>query len=293
MRRRGFLGIGLGALAGAWATTAHAGAGGIDEANLEAAMRGIERDSGGRLGVALVEVGAGRRFAYRGGERFPMCSTFKALLAAAVLQRVDRGEERLDRRVAVTAADIVPGSLFTATRAGGDAAVLDLCEATMTLSDNAAANLLLPSIGGPEGFTRFARSIGDPVTRLDRIEPALNEAAVGDLRDTTTPEAMARSFETLVFGDVLTPSSRGTLTRWLIDNRTGGDRLRAGLPAGWGVGDKTGVGENGTTNDVAVLWPPDGPALILACYLTQSRLDAAGRNAIHANVARAVATAVG
>lgn len=292
MLRRSFLGLGLVALA------VRPGPALAEETDpafalLSADVTDLETKSGGRLGLALIEVGGPRRWSARGGERFPVCSTFKTVLAAAVLARVDRGEEQLDRRVAVAASDVVVNSPFAQSRAGGEASVRDLCEAAMTLSDNTAANLLLPSVGGPEGLTRYARVIGDAAFRLDRTEPALNEAAPGDPRDTTTPEAMAATVEKLVFGEILSPASRGALTRWLIDGRTGAKRLRAGLPKDWMTGDKTGVGENGTLNDVAAVWPPDARPLILACYLTGSTLDAAGRDATLAATAAAVARALG
>ncbi|PZQ16147.1 MAG: class A beta-lactamase [Ancylobacter novellus] len=287
MRRRTVLAGGVAFFACGARSGARAQGAASAPARFAETIKALEARSGGRLGVALLEVGGGLRLAHRGGERFPMCSTFKALLAAAVLARVDRGEETTDRRIEIPASAILDGSPFSSARAGADASVAELCEASMTLSDNAAANLLLPSVGGPQGLTRFLRSIDDPVTRLDRIEPALNEAAPGDPRDTTSPAAMAATLATLVFGETLTPFSRGALVRWLIDARTGGKRLRAGLPPDWTAGDKTGAGPNGTTNDVAVLWPPAGQPLVLACYLTGSALDAAGRDAIHADVARA------
>lgn len=291
MRRRTVLGLGLAALAAARGELVRA-----EEnpgARFAAALEAIEARSGGRLGVALVEVGGSRRWSFRGRERFPMCSTFKTPLAAAVLARVDSGEETLSRRLPVAPGDIVENSPFATARAGQDASIGDLCEAAVTLSDNTSANLLLATLGGPEGLTRFLRSTGDPTTRLDRIEPALNEAAPGDPRDVTTPEAMAATVERLLFGEVLTPASRGALIRWLVDSRTGARRLRAGLPKGWTVGDKTGVGENGTSNDVAAAWPAEGQPLILACYLTGAKLDAAGRDAVHADVARAAVAALG
>lgn len=293
MRRRTLLACGAAALAVAGRLPAHAQS--VDDARdrFAAALDAIEAKSGGRLGVALIEVGGGRRWSSRGSERFPMASTFKALLAAAVLARVDRGEETLQRRLPVKSADILPHSPFAQARVGQEASVGDLCEAAVALSDNASANLLLETIGGPDGLTKFLRSIGDPASRLDRIEPGLNEAAPGDPRDTTTPEAMATTVEALVFGEVLSPSSRGALTRWLVDSTTGLARLRAGLPKGWSAGDKTGSGENGTANDVAVIWPPNGASLVLASYLTGSTLDAAGRDAVHADVARAAVAAIG
>ena len=168
----------------------------------------------------------------------------------------------------------------------------ELCSATVSLSDNTAANLLLARHGGPAGFTAFVRSLGDGTTRLDRTEPTLNEAKVGDPRDTTTPLAMLQTLQKLVLGDVLTAPSRAWLQRWLVETSTGDKRLRAGVP-GWKVGDKTGTaGDSGTANDVAVLWPPAGGAPVLVtCYLTRSTAKPEQRDAAIAQVARAVAAA--
>jgi len=169
----------------------------------------------------------------------------------------------------------------------------ELCAATVSLSDNAAANLLLARHGGPAAFTAFVRSLGDGTTRLDRTEPALNEAQVGDPRDTTTPLAMLRTMQKLVLGDALTPASCAWLQRWLVETSTGDQRLRAGVP-GWKVGDKTGTaGDSGTANDIGVLWPPGGAAPVLVtCYLTRSTASPAQRDAAIAQVARAVAAVV-
>ncbi len=258
-----------------------------------AEIAAIERDSGGRLGIAVHDTGSGWRASWRPGERFPMCSTFKFLLVAATLGRVDRGQEQLARKVRVTKADLLPTSPYTEKHVGHSATVGGLCEATMIFSDNAAANLLLPAIGGPKGLTAFARGLGDRVTRLDRNEPALGEAAPGDPRDTTTPEAMAGNLQHLLLGTVLKPRSRALLTGWLIDNRTGGKRLRAGLPSGWRIGDKTGSGSNGTSNDIAIIWPERRPPLLIASYLTGSTLAPDPRDALHARVAEALVRALG
>lgn len=248
----------------------------------------LERAAGGRLGVALLDTGDGRRAGWRDDERFPMCSTFKALLAGAVLQGVDRGRIGLHRTVAVRADDLVAHSPYVETRVtDGGATVSDLCRATVILSDNAAANLLLPLVGGPEGLTAFLRGIGDPVTRLDRWEPALNEAAAGDPRDTTSPRAMVDSLNALLFGRALRAPSRAMLAAWLIDNRTGDGRIRAGAPAEWTVGDKTGTCGNGTAADVAVLYPPGRAPLLLAVYAHGTGMrDAPAMDALHADVAR-------
>lgn len=253
----------------------------------------IETGSGGRLGVAVLDTGTGERAGHREHERFPLCSTFKLLAAAAVLARVDAGQDRLDRRIAYDRADLVAYSPVTGPRVGeGGLTLAELCEAAMILSDNTAGNLLLAALGGPAGLTAYARSLGDETTRLDRIEPELNEALPGDPRDTTTPAAMLANLETLLLGDALRAASRERLTRWMLDSRTGGARLKAGLPSSWRVGDKTGTGERGTANDVAVAWPTDRPPVLVAAYLTEATAAPEGRNAALAGVGVAIAAAL-
>jgi beta-lactamase class A len=253
----------------------------------------IESESGGRLGVAALDTLTEARFGHRADERFPMCSTFKLLAAAAILARVDAKQERLDRLIEFAAADVVVNSPVTKDHVGAPGMSLEeLCEAAMTMSDNTAGNLLLASLGGPEGLTAYARSLGDTVTRLDRIEPELNEATPGDVRDTTTPAAMVANMRALTLDKALSATSREQLVRWLIGNKTGDTRLRAGLPAGWRVGDKTGSGERGTTNDVGVFWPPDRAPVIVSIYLTQTAASPTQRNATLAAVGRAVASAL-
>jgi beta-lactamase class A len=273
--------------------------GGLDRAGaasgLSDALAGelarIEAESGGRLGVAVLDTLTGAQVGHRADERFPMCSTFKLLAAAAVLARVDAGLERLDRRFRFEATDVVVNSPVTKDRIGGNGVSLaELCEAAMTVSDNTAGNLILASLGGPDGLSAYARALGDPVTRLDRNEPALNEAVPGDPRDTTTPLAMLSNLRTLVLGTALSGTSREQLTAWLIGNKTGDTRLRAGLPKDWRVGDKTGSGERGTTNDVGLIWPSQRAPIIVAIYLTGTPAKGEERNATLAAVGRAVAS---
>ena len=263
-------------------------------AGLAEAFARIEAGSGGRLGVALHD-GQGHRLAgQRDDERFPMCSTFKFLLAATVLQAVDQGRLRLDQRVPVAASDLLPHSPETALHVGTRGmSVAELCRATLIWSDNAAANLLLPWVGGPAGVTGFVRAGGDALTRHDRLEPEVNLFVPGDDRDTTTPAAMAGNLRRYLVGDVLSPASRAQLAAWLRDNRTGDDRLRAGLPAGWTVGDKTGSNGRDITNDIAIPWPPGGrEPVFLAAYLQGATGPDEARDAALAAVARAVAAAL-
>ena len=253
-------------------------------------IKRLETQSGGRLGVCVLQTATGSRHDYRGDERFPMCSTFKALAAAAVLARVDAGKERLTRRIAFDASRVVANSPVTEKHAGdGGMTLAEICEAAVTRSDNTAGNLMLDDIGGPSALTAFARTLGDQVTRLDRNEPSLNEALPDDPRDTTTPNAMAANLKALLLGtEALLPASREQLAAWLIANKTGDARLRAGVPHDWRVGDKTGSGERGTANDVAVVWPSSGAPVIVAVYLTGAGVAAAQQNGIIASVGRAV-----
>lgn len=254
----------------------------------------LEARSRGRLGVAVLDTADGKTFAHRGDERFAMCSTFKALVAGLVLKRVDRGQERLDRQIPYGPGVLLAHSPATERHVGQGMTVGALCEATVTLSDNAAANLLLHTFGGPPALTAFLRGLGDTVTRLDGYEPGLNVVRPGEIHDTTSPAAMLASLRALTLGPVLSPASRQQLVAWLVANQTGDKRLRAGLPNDWKVGDKTGSwgdGKVGTTNDIAVIWPPGRPPLLITAYLSRSALDDDGRNAVIAEVARLVVAA--
>jgi beta-lactamase class A len=258
-----------------------------DAANQIAA---IEARLGGRIGVAALDTGSGKRFDYRAEERFPMCSTFKFLAAAAVLKRVDEKQEQLDRFVSYDAKDILEYAPVTkAHLKEGGMTLGALCEAAIEQSDNTAGNLLLDAIGGPAGVTNFARSLGDHITQLDRKEPDLNSATQGDDRDTTTPGSMLADMTRILTADVLSGSSRRQLEDWLQGNKTGADMIRAGVPANWIVGDKTGRGANGATNDIAVLRPPDRAPVLLAIYSVGSTATANDRAAAIAEVAKIVA----
>jgi beta-lactamase class A len=261
--------------------------GAASEIDRSGQLAGIEAKAAGRLGVAVLDSATGRVTGYRADERFPMCSTFKLLAAACVLARVDRNEERLERRVTFTQHDLLAYSPATKDRAGGEGMTMaELCEAAVTLSDNTAANLILATFGGPSGLTRYARSLGDDVTRLDRIEPDLNEAIAGDPRDTTSPAAMAADAAATVLGNALSPASRDRLAAWLVSCKTGDKRLRAGFPPEWRVGDKTGTGRNGATGDAAIVWPPGRPPLVVAVYMVAPQGSADSRNEVFAEVAR-------
>jgi beta-lactamase class A len=251
------------------------------------ALAQIEASVGGRLGLSVM-AGSKVVLGYRAFERFPMCSTFKVLAAGLVLHRVDRAEEHLDRVVRFTKADVVSYSPVTQDRIASGMTIAELCEAALTQSDNTAANLLLDSFGGPPGVTAWARSLGDLTTRLDRRETALNDATPGDPRDTTSPDAMANNLRKLLLGDVLGVASRQRLVDWMLRNRTGDERLRAGMPAGAIVADKTGSGEHGTANDIGLVWLPKSDPVVVTVYLTGTVVGGSLRNAAIADVGRTV-----
>ena len=247
---------------------------------------GLEAKSGGRLGVAALNTADGRQLLHRADERFPFCSTFKMMLSAAVLAREP---SVLQQRIAYEKKELVAHSPITEQHLDGGMTLEALCAATIQYSDNTAANLLIRHLGGPEEVTAYARSIGDRQFRLDRWETALNSAIPGDPRDTTTPAAMMESLHKLTLGEALPPAKRTILTDWLIGNTTGATRIRAGVPSSWRVGDKTGAGDYGTINDIAVLWPPGNkPPIVLAVYLTQPGKDDKTRPEILGQAAKIV-----
>ena len=288
-RRQFQLGFGTALIATALTIRPNAMRASIADQHLIDEIKRLERESGGRLGVCVLETATGARHVHRGDERFPMCSTFKALAAAAILARVDAGKEQLSRRITFDASALITYSPATEKHVGDGMTLAELCEAAVTLSDNTAANLLLAAIGGPSGLTSFVRSLDDQFTRLDRNEPTLNEASPDDPRDTTTPNAMASTLQTLILGTrALTAPSREQLTAWLIGNKTGDTRLRAGFAKDWRIGEKTGTGVRGTSNDVGVVWPPNTPPVVITAYLTGATVSPAQQNATLASVARAV-----
>ena len=260
------------------------GAGAARLADLEANL------GGGRLGLFAVDTRDGRELAHRPQERFAMASTFKWALAAAVLQRVDSGQLSLEDRVAYGPSELLDYAPVTRAHVAEGALSMEaLCAAAVELSDNTAANLLLSRIGGPAGLTAWIRTQGDELTRLDRFEPDLNSNLPGDARDTSTPRAMAGLLRSVLTGRVLSESSRARLTRWLVECTTGRDRLRAGLPASWRVGDKTGTCEGGA-NDVVVAWPEGRSPIFVVAFTESRKTTVAETSAVIAQAARVVAS---
>ncbi|SRR5579872_5221079 len=253
----------------------------------------IERRFGGRLGVVIWDTDDGARVERRPHARFALCSTFKWFAVAALLARVDKGLTHLGERVTYSRRDLLDYSPVTSAHvADGSMSLGALCRAAICQSDNTAGNLILRAIGGPSGFTRYARTLGDPLTRLDRTEPDLNEATPGDARDTTTPSAMMALMHEILVGSVLSAPSRALLLDWLRASTTGAQRLRAGLPSSWVVGDKTGTGGHGETNDVAIARPPNRQPLLIAAYFAESPAGRDARDAALAQVGQVAAQLV-
>ncbi|MFD9390609.1 class A beta-lactamase [Streptomyces sp. NPDC060000] len=270
--RRTLLTAGAATTAAALLTAAPAHAATTSSASATARLRDLEARHGARLGVFAHNVRTGRSVRHRADERFPVCSLFKPLAVAAVLR--DLPEEALDRRVHWTAADVVENSPVTQEHVADGMTIAELSAAAIQRSDNTAGNLLLRELGGPTAVTRFARSVGDRVTRLDRWEPDLNSAEPDRVTDTTTPYAIGRSYARLVLGDALAPADRRRLTDWMLGTITSANRFRAGLPPTWTLADKTGGGWYGANNDAGIAWTPDGTPIVLAVQLTKPDRDA-------------------
>lgn len=259
-----------------------------------ASISKIEERVGGRIGVYALDTLTGKAIEYRSDERFAMCSTFKWLLAAQLLANVDVGNCRLQDTVEYGRSDLLDYAPITSKHVEqGRLTLAQLAEAAVTVSDNTAANLLLTRLGGPKSLTTFARKLGDPVTRLDRVEPELNQNILSDPRDTTTPRGMVASLRGAFVGGVLSEASRSHLLGWLVACETGRNRLRAGMPVKWLVGDKTGSGRNNAVNDVAVALPPNRPPILVAVYMSESPAPLEALNKAHAEVGRIVTTTFG
>ncbi|WP_052425245.1 class A beta-lactamase [Streptomyces fulvoviolaceus] len=252
-------------------------------------LRKLEARHGARLGVFAHNLATERFVSHRADELFPMCSVFKTLAAAAVLRDLDRHGEFLARRIHYTEADLPEGSDKTREHLADGMTVAELADVAITYSDNGAANLLLRELGGPTAITRFCRSLGDPVTRLDRWETALNSAEPWRITDTTSPRAIGRTYGRLVLGDALGRRDRGLLTHWLLNNTTSSTRFRAGLPKAWTVADKTGGGSYGTNNNVGIAWTEDGAPIVLAVLTTKPDQDAARDDELVADTAALIA----
>ncbi|UPK75240.1 class A beta-lactamase [Nocardioidaceae bacterium SCSIO 66511] len=251
----------------------------------------LERAYETTIGVVAWNVRTGKRITHRPDKRFAICSVFKAVVAAAVLRDHDRAGETLDRRVYYPHRDVLEYAPVTGEHVKDGMLVRELCEAAITLSDNTAGNLLLREVGGPRGLTAFVRSIGDRTTRLDRWEEALNTARPGDLRDTTTPRAIARTYKRLLVGDALNHRDRRQLREWMFANQT--SRFADSLPDGWRLADKTGAGAYASTNDVGVAWNPAGEPIVIAALTRRDEQDAETPDGLFSDIAQVIVERLG
>ncbi|WP_432700040.1 KLUC family extended-spectrum class A beta-lactamase [Kluyvera cryocrescens] len=256
--------------------------------SVEQKLAALELRSGGRLGVALIDTADGSQILYRGDERFAMCSTSKVMAAAAVLKQSESQHDLLNQRIEIKKGDLTNYNPIAEKHVGGMMSLSELSAAALQYSDNVAMNKLIAQLGGPQGVTAFARKIGDETFRLDRTEPTLNTAIPGDPRDTTSPRAMAQTLRNLTLGKALGDAQRAQLVTWMKGNTTGAASIQAGLPTSWVVGDKTGSGDYGTTNDIAVIWPKDRAPLVLVTYFTQPQPEAESRRDVLASAAKIV-----
>ncbi|MGW4845097.1 class A beta-lactamase [Nocardia brasiliensis] len=250
----------------------------------------LEREFDARLGVYALDTASGATIAHRADERFAFCSTFKGLAAAAVLQR--NPLSHLDTVVRYTDEDLTRNAAITPRHVATGMTIRDLCDAAVRYSDGTAGNLLLRDIGGPAELTAYLRGLGDPFTRMDRIEPAITEATPGDPRDTSSPRALGTDYQRIVLGDALPEEKRAFLRDLLERNATGAGalRVRAGVPRGWKVADKTGTGDYGTLNDIAIVWPPDRAPLVVSLMSSKATADAEYDQALLAEAAAYVAS---
>lgn len=260
----------------------------VNASPLTQTIKKVENDLGARVGVSIYNVSAGTRWSYNGDSRFPLMSTFKTLACAKLLSDVDRGAQSLDRSVKIKEDALIAWSPVTKKHVGEQFSLQDACSAAMLMSDNTAANILLAGIGGPQALTAFMRQIGDKVTRLDRVEPSLNEAKPSDVRDTTTPNAMVASLNTLLFGNTLSTTDKAQLKQWMMDNKVSDSLLRSVLPHGWSIADRSGAGGFGSRGITAVVWAKDRSPLIIAIYLTQTDASFAKRNQAVADIGKAI-----
>lgn len=251
-------------------------------------IKQVEADLKGKVGVAVLDVSTQDTSHYNGHSRFPMMSTFKILACAKLLADIDNKSQSFDTAVIIDGASLITYSPITENHINQTFTLEQACTATMETSDNTAANIVLSAIGGPKTLTQFMQSIGDHTTRLDRIEPELNQALVGDPRDTTTPIAMVNSLDTLLFGTVLTDSSKQQLKQWMTDNKVAGSLLRSVLPDGWVIADRSGAGGHGSRGITAIIWPNNGSPKIISIYITQSTATMEERNQAIATIGKTI-----
>lgn len=252
-------------------------------------LQALEKSSGGRFGLSAIDMGNQERIQYRGQERFPAGCTAKVIGVAAILKQSEQKSSLLTKTIKYTNKDLVHWTPVTSKHIKDGMSVQDLCAAAISYSDNTAMNLLVNELGGLEKMNQFSRSIGDEAFRQDHGWPEEALSSPFDTTDSTTASAMEKSLVKILFGNVLIPQNKALLKNWLIHNVTGNKRIRAGVPEGWTVGDKTGSGFHyGTTNDIAVIWPPHCKPIVLAIYYSSNQKEAVPREDLLASATKIV-----
>ena len=259
-----------------------------DFSPMEKEIRKIESELNSHIGVSILTVNSNESWSYKGNERVPLTSTFKTLLCANLLSNADKGNIALDEKVAVEKDKLITYSPVIEKHIGKSVSLYDSCSATMTTSDNTAANIVLQKIGGPITLTKFIRNIGDDITRLDRYEPELNEGKPGDLRDTTTPNAITKTLNELLFGSALSEESQNQLKQWMIDNKVSDHLLRSILPSDWIIADRSGAGGYGSRSITSVFWPENTSPFIVSIYITQTKASFEQRNEAIVKIGKAI-----
>lgn len=270
--------------------------GGTSIANADAitdSIKTAEKDLGARVGVAVLDTQTDTLWSYHGDQRFPLMSTFKTLACANLLSDVEAGKQSFDKATEIKKDELITWSPVTEKHVGKAFTLKQACNAAMIMSDNTAANIVLSGIEGPAGLTAFLRENGDNVSRLDRIEPDLGEAAIGDEKDTTTPNAIVHTLDNLLYGTVLSEPSKKQLKQWMMDNKVSDSLLRSVLPQGWSIADRSGAGGNGSRGVTASVWSESQKPLIIGIYLTQTDADFDARNQAIANIGKAIFSVYG
>ena len=248
----------------------------------------IEASLSAHIGISVLDTQTGESWDYNGNQRFPLTSTFKTIACAKLLYDAEQGKINYKSTVEIKKADLVTYSPVIEKQVGQAITLDDACFATMTTSDNAAANIILNALGGPESVTDFLRQIGDKETRLDRIEPELNEGKLGDLRDTTTPNAIVNTLNELLFGSTLSQDGQKKLEYWMVNNQVTGNLLRSVLPEGWDIADRSGAGGFGARSITAVVWSEAQSPIIVSIYLAQTEASIADRNDAIVKIGRSI-----
>ncbi|MED1305053.1 class A beta-lactamase [Bacillus pacificus] len=250
----------------------------------------LEKQFDARLGVYAIDTGTNRTVSYKHNERFAFASTYKALAAGAVLQQ--NSIDELDKVITYTKDDLVAYSPITEKHVDTGMTLGEIADAAVRYSDNTAGNLLFKELDGPKGFEKVLRQIGDKITHADRFETDLNEATPGDIRDTSTPKALATDLKAFTVGNALPADKRKILTDWMSGNATGDKLIRAGVPQDWVVADKSGAASYGTRNDIAIVWPPNRAPIIIAILSSRDKTDATYNNELIAQAATVTVNAL-